>query len=306
MAHLVSQSNQQQRKVLGACFSNAFGTRISTVSRGSHSNSNRCCRLFRKPPVLKFPVTLSSRAYRATNERRSDASSGGTDHDHDTTTRAPSWSDLIASRGGGGGGERPFWSEEWRRLGLGADLVDNDGGGFGFPGNLFFVQLGIGVDQHGDRNKDGFATKAAVRAVRNAIEFNSIPGVIDHLPGGRKGMLVHVKLGVPVHKHKHKHKPPAVGNNDGVNVNVNVHVAAAIDALEVAKVFPYGKLLPIEIVEGGLDFHSGRVVEELGDDDDVGVCCVACVSIGYNDNENDDQNDTTETVHKTYNTKDGY
>jgi len=90
-----------------------------------------------------------------------------------------------------------------------------------------------------------------------------------------------------------------------------------VDALEVAKVFPYGKLLPIEIVTGGLDFHSGRVVEELADDDDVGICCVACVSIGYNkdsdnndkinDNDKDNEDeDKDKTVHKTYNTKDGY
>ena len=163
------------------------------------------------------------------------------------------------------------------------------------------MQLGVGVDQHGDRNKDGFATKAAVRAVRNAIEFNSIPGVINHIPGGRKGMLLHVKLGVPSNK---------TSSSSSSNV-------IPVDALEVAKVFPYGKLLPIEIVTGGLEFHSGRVVEELGDDDDVGICCVACVSIGYNDNgsnssddDDDDEEDEDDsndgTVHKTYNTKDGY
>jgi len=192
--------------------------------------------------------------------------------------------------------ERPSWSEEWKRLGLGAELIDDDNDDDnGFPRNLFFVQLGFGVDQHGDRQNDGFATKAAVRAVRNAIEFNSIPGVIDHIPGGRKGMLIHVRLGVP---------PPS--NRPG-------EALASVDALEVAKVFPYGKLLPIEVVVGGLEFHSGRVVEELGDDDDdVGVCCVACVSIGYNgesdDNDSDHNKSTTDagTVHRTYSTKDGY
>jgi uncharacterized protein (TIGR02058 family) len=149
---------------------------------------------------------------------------------------------------------------------------------------LFFVQLGFGVDQHGDRSD---ATKACVRAVRNAIEFNSIPGVIRHIPGGRKEMLIHVKLGVPG------------GGTD-----------AKVDVLQVAKVFPYGKLLPIELVTGGLEFHSGRIVEELGDNDDIGICCVACVSIGYNDNDKkDDKGDSncsTNTVHKTFNTKDGY
>ena len=32
--------------------------------------------------------------------------------------------------------------------------------------------------------------KATVRAVRNAIEFNSIPGVIEAVPGGREEMLI--------------------------------------------------------------------------------------------------------------------
>ena len=227
-----------------------------------------------------------------------------------------SWSDLIASRnsGGDGGGsndedgshnnnnnnqyERPSWSKEWKELGLGAELVDTTTGTGGegalndnnsnnsktFPENLYFVQTGVGVDQHGERNKYGFATKAAIRAVRNAIEFNSIPGVIQHIPGGRKEMLIHVKLGVPI--------PSSTDhNNNNINTcSIDDQLLNAIDPLEVAKVFPYGKLLPIEIVLGGLDFQSGRVVEELGDDDDVAICCVACVSIGYNNSNNNNNN----------------
>ena len=98
-------------------------------------------------------------------------------------------------------------------------------------------------------------------------------------------MLIHVKLGVPP--------------------------GATVDKLQVAKVFPYGKLLPIQTEVGGLEFHSGRVVEELGDADDIGICCVACVSIGYNDNDGGDASSdasstTTTTTHKTFNTKDGH
>ena len=206
----------------------------------------------------------------------------------DETSSRTSWADLISARIGSESKsetfEKPSWSEEWKRLGLGADLVEDNGSNDNkyFPKHLFFVQLGFGVDQHGDRLVEGFATKAAIRAVRNAIEFNSIPGVIDFIPGGRKEMLIHVKLGVPF----------------------TTESVAAIDPLEVAKVFPYGKLLPIEITRGGLEFHSGRVVEELGDQDDVGICCVACVSIGYR--KQDDDNETTSSGHTTYNTKDGY
>ena len=50
---------------------------------------------------------------------------------------------------------------------------------------------------------------------------------------------------------------------------------------EVAKVFPYGRLLPIEVVVGGLSFSTGRIVRELGDEDDLAVCVAASVSIGY-------------------------
>ena len=58
---------------------------------------------------------------------------------------------------------------------------------------VLFVQLGMGIDQHGQD-----ATKAAVRAVRNAIERNSIPCITAVVPGGSyDAVKVHVKLGVP-------------------------------------------------------------------------------------------------------------
>ncbi len=43
---------------------------------------------------------------------------------------------------------------------------------------LFFVQLGMGTDLHGQS-----ITKAAVRAVQNAIHHNSMPGLRSVLPG---------------------------------------------------------------------------------------------------------------------------
>jgi hypothetical protein len=88
------------------------------------------------------------------------------------------------------------WSEEWKCLGLGARLPHSSSAQLT---NLLFVQTGFGIDQHGDRKADG-ATKAAIRAVRNSIEFNSIPGVIEAVPGGRNEMLIQVLLGVPPKK----------------------------------------------------------------------------------------------------------
>jgi len=46
-----------------------------------------------------------------------------------------------------------------------------------------FVELGVGSDQHG---QDG--TKAAVRACKDAISFNSLPAIADLIPGGYGGM----------------------------------------------------------------------------------------------------------------------
>eukprot|EP00873_Tetraselmis_striata_P025279 jgi/Tetstr1/445543/TSEL_033317.t1 len=140
---------------------------------------------------------------------------------------------------------------------------------------LLFVQTGFGCDQHGDREVKG-ATTAAVRACRNAIEFNSIPGIIEAVPGGRKNMIVHVKLGVPSEYH--------------------------VDVNEVAKVFPYGKLLPIDTVAGGLTYGCGRVVPELGDLDDTAIVVCAAVSIGYHQAEEV----PSAAGHKTWDTRDGH
>lgn len=107
-------------------------------------------------------------------------------------------------------------------------------------------------------------------------------------------MLIHVKLGVP----------SLNGNNEseGADSSSSTEPMPA-DHLQVAKVFPYGKLLPLEVVPGGLSFHTGRVVEELGDTNDVGVCVAACVSLGYGTPKSDNPQDG---LHKTFNTIDGY
>ena len=75
-------------------------------------------------------------------------------------------------------------------------------------------------------------------------------------------MLISVKLGIPFKRED---------SSEPMEVNLN----------EVAKVFPYGRLMPIEVVVGGLTFNTGRIVRELGDADDLAVCAAACVSIGY-------------------------
>ena len=189
------------------------------------------------------------------------------------------------------------WSEEWKRLQLGAKRPISEDAHIT---NLLFVQTGFGVDQHGDRESDG-ATKAAVRAVRNAIEFNSIPGVIEAVPGGRHEMLIQVLLGVP----------PNNNSNDNNNGNGESQIdfkPMDVDLSNVAKVLPYGRLLPIQVVIGGLAYPTGRIVTELGDQDDNAICVVASVSIGYDNGERQkhEKVTTTRSMHKTYNTKDGF
>eukprot|EP00951_Prasinocladus_malaysianus_P009084 scaffold66286_cov43-Prasinocladus_malaysianus.AAC.2 len=87
-------------------------------------------------------------------------------------------------------------------------------------------------------------------------------------------MLIHVKLGIP----------------DGLTVNLD----------KVAMVFPYGKLLPVEIVTGGLTYGCGRVVPELGDNDDTAVIVCAAVSIGYHDSTLESEG------HRVWDTRDGH
>jgi len=212
--------------------------------------------------------------------------------------------------------DRPVWTQEWKALGLGCTLIDKDEETFNYISNLFFVQVGFGVDQHGENNN---ATKAATRAVRNAIEFNSIPGVIEAIPGGRKEMLIQVKLGIPPAKSVPGSSSTTTGTTEMVVDpvdNDDDHVSSSslsarlpqpmmVDPLQIAKVFPYGRLLPIEMVVGGLSFSTGRLVPELGDTDDLAICVAACVSIGYNNNQDPSSRCPT-SGHTVYSTKEGY
>eukprot|EP01038_Epipyxis_sp_PR26KG_P004491 gene4491-6347_t len=115
---------------------------------------------------------------------------------------------------------------------------------------VLFVEAGFGCDQHGQN-----ATKAAIRACRNAIEFNSLPSIRDIIPGGKQNMVVRVQIAVP--------EPESVDEN------------------AILQVFPYGKLLPPEIGLGGMNASSGIALPELGDKNDNMYIAVAVITIGY-------------------------
>lgn len=102
---------------------------------------------------------------------------------------------------------------------------------------VFAVELGMGVDLHGQD-----LTVAAVRACRNAIERNSLPGWSLLAPGGDKSHYrVRVTLGVP-----------------------EVLGAAPVDVEKVKAVFPYGQV-EVRIVPGGLVADSGVLLPDKGD-----------------------------------------
>ncbi|CAM9239442.1 unnamed protein product [Scytosiphon promiscuus] len=117
--------------------------------------------------------------------------------------------------------------------------------------HVLFVEIGFGNDQHGQN-----ATKACVRACRNAIEFNSIPSIKNIVPGGYAGMKLRVQLAVPVPEED-------------------------VDVEEIKKVFPYGVLLPIEFQAGGMRASSGIALPEMGDKNDDMIIVISCVTVGY-------------------------
>mmetsp|Transcript_17310 Transcript_17310/g.25869 ORF Transcript_17310/g.25869 Transcript_17310/m.25869 type:complete len:278 (+) Transcript_17310:86-919(+) len=248
------------------------------------------------------------------NKSSSSSHNNSRDGDHDHGHQNSTNTNTNTNEGGGGGDQsssfatEQTWSEEWKCLGLGARLPRSPDVQLT---NLLFVQTGFGIDQHGNRKADG-ATKAAVRAVRNAIEFNSIPGVIEAVPGGRNEMLIQVLLGVPPEKDHNNHvygEQDADSDADAGDTALMGHQPMLmprpmhVDLSNVAKVFPYGRLLPIQVVVGGLSFPTGRIVTELGDEDDYAICVAASISIGYDSGE---RSGSVTHHHKTYDTRDGY
>lgn len=112
---------------------------------------------------------------------------------------------------------------------------------------VYLVECGFGNDSHGQN-----ATKAAARACRNAIEFNSV-SVKKIIPGGYDAMKLKVVLGVPSKYRR------------------------TLDLDAVARVFPFGDVR-FEVKEGGLVAQSGSAVEALGDkNDDMVIVCAAVV-----------------------------
>ncbi|XP_027159289.1 uncharacterized protein LOC113760771 [Coffea eugenioides] len=119
---------------------------------------------------------------------------------------------------------------------------------------LLFVEMGVGYDQHGQD-----ITSAAMRACRDAISSNSIPAFRrGSIPGVTfNEMKLQIKLGVP--------RP----------------LQNSLEIEKVKSVFPYGRILSVEVVDGGLICSSGVHVEEMGDKNDDCYIVNAAVYVGY-------------------------
>lgn len=114
-----------------------------------------------------------------------------------------------------------------------------------------FIETGMGIDVHGQD-----ITTAAIRAVKNAIHYNSMPGIRSVLPGNSlDNMKVNVKLAVPCDKEK-------------------------LDHAAVKEALPYGQVT-VEVMDGGMLTTSGIVLPDKGDKNDMMYIVVASVEVGY-------------------------
>lgn len=116
---------------------------------------------------------------------------------------------------------------------------------------LFFVELGMGADLHGQD-----ITEAAIRAVKNAIHYNSMPGITSLLPQGDVNkMKVNVRLAVPCDKEK-------------------------LDVERVKSFLPYGQV-KVEVIDGGMLTTSGIILTDKQDKNDLIYVVNAAVEVGY-------------------------
>ncbi|MDX2230914.1 MAG: Lin0512 family protein [Leptolyngbyaceae cyanobacterium bins.349] len=118
------------------------------------------------------------------------------------------------------------------------------------PLKRFVIEMGMGIDQHGQE-----PTVAAARAVRNAIAHNALPGIwevagLDH----PDEMIVEVQVAVPY--------PDQVQEAD------------------VLAVLPFGQKT-LTVQQGGM-IVQGRAIAEFADKNDEMLIAVASVTVLVN------------------------
>ncbi|VXD21424.1 conserved hypothetical protein [Planktothrix serta PCC 8927] len=111
----------------------------------------------------------------------------------------------------------------------------------------FVIEMGMGIDQHGQE-----PTIAAARAVRNAIAHNALPGIWEVAGLNHPNeMIVEVQVAVPY--------PEQVRTE------------------EVLAVLPFGQK-KITVETGGM-VVQGRAIEEFKDKNDEMLIAVAAVTV---------------------------
>ena len=128
--------------------------------------------------------------------------------------------------------------------------------------DVIFIETGCGTDQHGQN-----VTKASVRAIKDAISWNSIPSLEKFVPGGNANVKVRLQLAVPFNDcGAPEPRPPE------------------LDMEQIEACFAYGSLQkPISVIPGGARFDSRGNVPALGDSASDGswLFAIACVTVGY-------------------------
>ncbi len=115
----------------------------------------------------------------------------------------------------------------------------------------FAIEYGLGIDLHGQD-----ATKAAVKAVQDAVRHVSLPGMrqIAGVTDLNTQVFIEILLGVPA----------ALTNQ--------------VDAERVKAALPFGQRT-VKVVAGGLLASSGIAVPTMGDTSDQAVLVVAAISV---------------------------
>jgi uncharacterized protein (TIGR02058 family) len=116
---------------------------------------------------------------------------------------------------------------------------------------ILFIETGTGIDLHGQE-----INVAAERAVKDAIHYNSMPGIRKMLPENDiTNMKVNVKLGLPMDQDK-------------------------LDEERIKKLFPYGTVT-IEPMTGGMATSSGILLKDQQDKNDLMYIVNAVIEVGY-------------------------
>lgn len=115
------------------------------------------------------------------------------------------------------------------------------------PLKRFVIEMGMGIDQHGQE-----PTVAAARAVRNAIANNALPGIWEVAGLSHPNEMI-------------------------IEVQVAVPYPEQVRAEEVLAVLPFGqKRLTVEA--GGM-IVQGRAIAEFADKNDEMLMAVAAVTV---------------------------